>query len=307
MFLLERCVMITINPYSTTATKGYNVGTVETAIRRFLPTGAFKLVEGSNSVYSLDAGSVDYAIDVPSWGHPLVVDDKVFIDLRNHTKYDMRTRLVAASNPSEIKLATIRAQLTLALLRGSNVHLQTFSNLPISVFTSWLSEQIARRFSLDYATQYRLSILSGMYYYSMLVDKDVKFDESYIQQAAMTLSRSLNAKSEDVFALYDNLDSGFSDITDFCNKVATKLENVRLESFSVPLLYTLIGGTWVGFNSREVAAVSLEHVPTFIAMLALATSDRGFNYASFTKLVQRKAKRELEDFSQRLNSIYLTH
>ena len=299
--------MLIISPYETVACKDYVIRNVEVAIERFLATGVFKTLEDSPNVLYLDASSSEYAVDIPSWGHPLVLNDKVYIDVRNHTKLDMRTRQVVMTNPSEFKFAASRAKLTLALLKGGATHLQTFTSLPITVFSAWLSEQIARRFNLDHATQYRLSILCGMYYQSLFIGKDTPYDETYIQQSVLSLTRTMSVKSEDVFALYDRLDTGFSDVRDFCNKLAHVMDNVRLESFNHALLYTLIGGTWVGFNSREVAAVALEHVPTFLAMVELATVDRGFNYASFTKLVQRKGKRELEDFTQRINSIYLSH
>lgn len=292
--------MLINNAYQALATKGYRVDNVITGIKKY---GASFKEDSVKGVRFIDAAVQSGTVDVDSFLHPIEVDGVWYCDVRFCTKLDMRSMQTVVANAMDYAF-TLDGTRLCALFeseRGKNWLMS--QGLLVKSFSSWIAETVARRFSLDHGTQYRLSIASAVYWYSLFF-KPEEWNEDTKNKVAMNINRELNIDSVDVFAMLDLIEEPFTGIDSFCNFVATKLENVRLEKFNTVLLYTLVGGTWMGYNAREVACVALEHVPTFASMVHMAAFERGFNGTVFTKLVERKGKRDFNDFHTKLENYY---
>ena len=292
--------MLINSAYEALATKGYRVDNVVTGIKKY---GASFKEDAVKAVRFIDAAVQAGSIDVDSFLHPIKVDDVWYVDARHCTKLDMRSMQTLVSNAMDYAFTLDRARMC-ALFdseRGKNWLMS--QGLLVKSFSSWIAETVARRFSLDHGTQYRLTIASAVYWYSLALKLE-EWNEDNKNRIAMNINRELNIDSIDVFAMIDLIEEPFKGIEDFCSFVAGKLENVRLEKFNAVLLFTLVGGTWMGYNAREVACVALEHVPTFASMVHMAAFERGFNGTVFTKLVERKGKRDFTDFHTKVDTYF---
>lgn len=300
--------MIKISAYETTPCRGYQIDKIEKELKvAFLPNGES---EYGNRLTVVDAlfNNDSASLKLPSFAHPVFNEgtNKWTIDIRPFTAIDMRTMKCVIKDPSEVKFNKLRGELCAVFEKESGRnYLRDLSSVIVTVFSSWISENIARRFSLPADAQYRLYIYAAVYYQSLFYDI-AEDDEMAKQQIALRLSRDMKVKSEDVFSVMDSIEEESilnMDINVFCQYAQHVTGSIRLEKFNPALLYTIIGGTWLSFNAREVACVALEHVPTFIAMVAQSAQSRGHTVSPFAKLVTRKSKRELEDLGQKLNNI----
>ena len=302
--------MIIVNPYETLALRNHVTNKVVSALDAAKYSEQLKSEESPKSEHTayIDAESQveSFSVEVPQWGHPIKVNDKWIIDQRPATKYNMLNRKVMISNISDYNFNKIRNYLTASFDNDyARDYLRNISSLPMSVYASWISESLGRRLSLDAGTEFTINIISAIAYQCYFL-KEGEWSEDVKKQMAIRINRDMRINSEHVFAVLDQLDSDIRGIDGLCANIVNITGNVRLEKLNAALLFTLIGGSWLGFNAREVACVALEHVPTFLAMLYISLAERGFNAATFSKLAQRKGKQDHGEFIKKINSMTLT-
>lgn len=299
--------MIFKSPYQTTALKNHVTNNVVERIKGYKwETELFLSETSPKSERTKYLAATMVNNDIPQWAHPLEVEGIWYVDQRPCTKINMQTRGTIITNAADYNFNKIRNYLC-ALFSDNYTrsYLDNISSLPMIVFAGWITENIGKKLSLDHGTEYKISILSAIYYQSLFIESGL-WNEDTKKQIALKINRGMRINTEDIFELLDQIEEGFTGIDSFCKYVVTLSQNVRTESINVPLLYTLIGGTWLGFNSRETACVALEHIPTFLAMLYASTAERGFNASTFTKLAHRKGKREGEEFIKKINALTLS-
>lgn len=277
-------------------------------------TDTFESNYSNGIIYCIDAlgAQLPSAGKLQSFAHPIQVRDDWYIDLRPFTRIDMRSRESFVTNQMEIEFLIKRAELCQVFLEeaGRN-YLRDISPFMVIAYASWISENVSRRFYLDAGAQYRLYIYAGIYYLSQFIaDGDI---EKVKQQISMRLARSLKVDPKDVFEILDILDEDLLNLnfSRFTNLIERIVGSVRLapltgDTGNVALIYSLIGGTWLGYNAREVACVALEHIPTFIAMVYMAANNRGYSNSTFTKLISRKGKNEFNTIPKQVDRIVQT-
>lgn len=303
--------MIFLTPYNTTACHGHVLSTTIDAI-----------LKSAVSDNSLD-GNIKKAKDVwclvdkgassqaPAFGQPIVLDkvdvikytrmfgesnshDSRFfavIDARPYTSYDENNGTVTIKNRLEFNLAMLRASLTEYWVNGGVSSLQSFSTLPMSIFASWISENVARRYNLDVREQVSLSVYAAYYYLSLFTNDEI-IDNQERNRFAMMISKALRISASEVLDIIERTEPP-QNIGDFCSRAEGVIGSVRLKEFNKLVLFSLIGGTWFGINAKENVCVALEHPPTWISLLTAAYSERGFTKSGITQLIERNSNRNL--------------
>jgi UDP-N-acetylmuramate-alanine ligase len=79
-------------------------------------------------------------------------------------------------------------------------------------------------------------------------------------------------------------------INDFTDAIKAALENVRLNNFNLVVLLTLIRNTWYGNNSKDYIAASLEHVPTWLAIVYTALNEKTYKSSMVYKICEKTKK-----------------
>ena len=171
-----------------------------------------------------------------------------------------------------------------------------------AIYSSWISEAISRRFGLDPKDQHYLQILAA-YLYLSLFYYDSKFDENDKVKLAAMIAKVTHAEVPVVFEILDRFPS-MEGIYDFCEYAKLLTENPRLEDLNPGLLVTMISNSWFGTNARDIAAVAMEHVPTFVMMIYSAFTERTYKHASLTKITDRfKDNKGENDFLRSLKAL----
>lgn len=292
---------ITKTAYDTTIGRASVTAKAVHAIKEVLITAPYVELEPSQTINSeanqpilaTISGRTSYEEHVPPFIHPLLVTgtnhkEYLFSDFRNFVRVVDDKQVV--KNASEYKLARARLVMGKAWLTAGPDALFGISIVPMQVYGAWISQALRQRFALDALDQLRLSILATFYYQSLFVEAS-EFDEHLMDKFNAGCIRSLRAPAKLVFETTDKLKTmKLANINDFCVAVQTILENQRLEHFNAGLLITILKSSWWSANAADILAASLEHPPTWMALIYCALADRTYRNSNLAEITERFAK-----------------
>lgn len=259
-------------------------------------------------IYAVNA-SMD---DVPTFSHPLVLDmvklgeaaffkkqdrafNNIYIDVRPFTTTE-RDGSVTITNEAEFELAALRAGLQHFVLKNTMADLLSLGVFPLTVFIRWLTQAISQKLGLvNPQDKQRLSVICGAYYYCLFAetgghgDSIANLPERDKIKIASAIARATFISAEDAFAILDELPM-MMDLQSFVNTLVTKGNSSRYQDLKVGVLIQIVGNSWFGFNSREVADVALEHPPTFFALVYSALKAKTFSKTILSTIVQEAVR-----------------
>lgn len=242
---------------------------------------------------------------VPVFYHPMPVTVPVlggskeqhFLvgDARSFMGKNRSTGVMHVANTMEFEFLQARVGLGTLWLTDGPQMLRFLSPMIQSIFASWLSENITRRFALDMGQQMRLQVLAGWFYQCLFTEEE-EYDNTMINRMAVPLAKAVKAPVSEATSILTQI-GHITSVDDFVNKVRIVLDNPRLENFNSGVLATIISGTWFGVGGKEVACAALEHPPTFMAMVYIGLAQRGFKNAPLTNIIERyKGPKGGDDF-----------
>ena len=213
---------------------------------------------------------------IPSFLHPIYIErlKNIFVDVRPYVGFDKFTQEVFIKNQTGYKLTCLRGALNKIWVIEKPAYLRDISSFPMAAYVAWLSENIARRFALDGAAQYQLSILTAIFYNSHFTDdKDLSSTDK--QHLASYLSRQLKLSGEDVYNVLEQY-SVIHSIDEYCEAARVITGSVSLQQLNKGTLISVINNTFFGVNASENAAVAIEHPPTWMGVLLDAIQNQAF-------------------------------
>lgn len=309
--------------YNTTACNGFLMEKTAVAIVEASIHGYLKDAPGSGVL--MVEGGYAAADAIPPFFHPMLVKlpaaphpkNAVVVDMRPFGAVDKSQNSFRVRNRVEYQLALHRAHLNQIWISQSPSLLRDLSKLPLTIFASWVSENVAKRYALDPAEQLKLAIYTAVFYLSnfmpaVLASEKQGIDEHDKTRFAAAISQALHCKAQDVLKVLDEetdveMMPGvgcplIANTIHFCNIVSGI--SVRMKEFNTGVLFSILGGTWFGANAREMVAVALEHPPTWLAILLAAYNERTYNNSGITKLTERKSNRAAgEDYVRSVLSL----
>jgi hypothetical protein len=279
--------------YDTTACGGYVLDKLEASLKAALIHGQYHRDNGSNIIEIQGNGSI--AAAVPEFQHPFLLEfdgeKLIAIDARPYGSFDRLKGTFTVRNTIEHALLLRRAQLNDVWVNEDPALLRDVSPVAMSLFASWVSENVARRFALDPKEQLNLAILAAFHYLSLFTDASFLEDTTRMKMATQ-ISRGMRCSAEDVLSVLDDQSRPCHSIADFCSFAAGATGSVRLQAFNPGVLVSIIKGTWFGTGAAEMLAVALEHPPTWLALLMAAHVERTYKNSGLAKLVERQAHKE---------------
>lgn len=233
-----------------------------------------------------------YSKDVPPFHHPLIFEGihgeaLIAIDQRPNMALT-REGSSTVKTPYAYDFLALRAWLQRLWLDGKREEMRQLGEIPLRVYTRWLSESIARRLGLQPWDQVALSCFA-IYFYLCQFDHWAEVDEEERLKMAVAARNALKIPTEEFLKHTDGLPP-LTTLEQFCDAVKQRIENPRLEALVPGFIVTVCSNVWFGNASREVAASALEFPPSFLAMLSASLRDRTMHGAPFSKLVATVAK-----------------
>lgn len=293
-------------PYDTSIGTMYDasLGKITSEIEKILVSNRLYKPEDSNPI--VDKDQLDYGfitglntqeLAVPNFIHPVVVKTKdkeiIVSDVRHCVRVSSTSSFgsseVVVKNSSEFEYVKARLLSTRAWIDNpsANISFRGFNTLPLTIYSSWISEAVAKRYALDPKDQLTLAIIACFFYITLFENKPVR-SEDEILKFINIINRATRAPSNMISNVAYKLEE-LNNVNDFCENIKSILENPRLEDFNTGVLITLIGNTFFGTNAKELLAVSLEHPPTFISTVFTAFKEKTFKHSVLGKLADRYA------------------
>lgn len=267
--------------YNTITQLGLRAKTLQSikAINRVLiidkNSPAFTLFK-NNKVISLE-GTIG---DVEHFVHPLVLNNKVYVDCRNYYTGDGLIR-----NRFERDFLLARAFLDLAWVENKDIF-YPIENFVTDAFATWTANGIQQSTGCSLLQVIQIKIVASIYYLSLFSTEHIYHDEDILAFIIKKVPKILNLPQTVLLDLIE----AFPDALTNLYKAPHAPDAIRIKVFSDTL--NIIFENSIKFdpyfifnavcrnpimvaNAVEVATISMEHPPTFMAMLIHAT-DRNF-------------------------------
>jgi len=219
----------------------------------------------------------------------------IAVDQRPYIGQDRNGQLKVSSR-GEYIFGTVNASLSLQWANHGGKTLDGITGLLSMVYASWLSQQIAHRYTLDPRDQYRLFIYAAYYYYILNNDSVDLPGQHERNMLAPKIAHNLRANVGDVLdimELVQNLhdqDHVLKDINSFCKLAADIVGTPRLKDLDARIIYSVTSSAWFHPNVKQIIPVALEFPPTFAALLFMAGSERSYANTVLTKVAERTIK-----------------
>lgn len=293
------------SPYETTIGSKFNTDRSQIAIRQSLGLKYpwMKINEANKTVFIYPNPVV------PTFSHPLTIETVkgltyTFCDLSSFIRERQEGEYVVANKPL-FSLQTIRTVLTADLINNGTRSIKSLSPNVVKTYVDLITSSLSMAFSLNNEEVLALRSLSGWMYYSMLHNEpyagELEFDALIAK-----LAREINIPSS---FLYRYIDQEFyKNVGDFLEKLRQKITNPAVQKINEGLFYTVIAknlnaNVWIGLEKQEILAMSVEHIPTFVATLVICLSEQVFKNAGLTKMALRNFARDKANFILAVNSI----
>lgn len=280
--------------YATTATNGYSLSKLEQALEQAYFHNATQQMR--ENVHMVREGLNGGVAGVPAFNFPYVCDFRdgavVFFDARSYVSSNASGQAMVR-DAIEVQSRTIQAQLALDWHGGYQARVRDLSPLPLVIYSHWLGETVAKRFSLDARQQLQVSVFAAILYLNCFWDKTEASSEdtAYLLSA---ITRTCGFRHSDVVDIVETHPI-IRDVQEFCDVVKAFTQSVRLEDLNPATLYGVVGGSWYGNAGRELITVALEYPPVWLTLLFQAISNRGFKKAGLTQIVERSSYRKYHE------------
>ena len=293
------------SPYETTIGSKFNTDRSQTAIRQSLGLNyPWMKINETNKTVFIYPNPV-----VPTFSHPLTIETVkgltyTFCDLSSFIRERQEGEYAVANKPL-FSLQTIRTVLTADLINNGTRSIKSLSPNVVKTYVDLITSSLSMAFSLNNEEVLALRALSGWMYYSML-HSDPYAGELEFDALVAKLAREINIPSS---FLYRYLDQEFyRNVGDFLEKIRQKISNPAVQKINEGLFYTVIAknlnaNVWIGLEKQEILAMSVEHIPTFVATLVICLSEQVFKNAGLTKMALRNFTRDKANFILAVNSI----
>lgn len=281
--------------YDTLACQDFVMTRTEHALDTALHSGHLQMIPGTQTRQL--TGGAAMADAVPAFAHAMVLDDKeagsadVVVDMRAYGKYDPHKQEFVIRNRTEYEFLALRGRLTHCWVHEAPTLLLNVSPLGMKMFAAWIAENLAKKLVLDPREATMLQVYAAFYYYSLhMDDHPLSPSDKHKMTAAITKATGIIASM--VVEVVDHFEHPVDGVEQFCKLAQEVVQSVRLAQLNTGFLYAVLKGTWYSSNASEMVAVALEHPPTWIAMLTMASQDRSYKNAAINRLLERLDRRD---------------
>jgi hypothetical protein len=293
------------SPYETTIGSFFKTDEQQKTIRQSLGLNYpwLKVNEQNKSIF-IYPNSV-----VPKFDHPLIIETVkglkyTVCDLSSFIRERQEGEYTVANKPL-FSLQTIRTILTSDLVNNGTRSIKSLSPNVVKTYVDLITSSLSMAFSLNSEEIVALRAMSGWMYYSML-HSETYAGELEFDALIAKLSRDIGIPSSFLYRYVDR--EFYKNVDDFLDQLKLKMNNPAIQKINSGLFYTVIAknlnaNVWIGLEKQQILAMSVEHIPTFVATLVVCLSEQVFKNAGLTKMALKNFNRDRANFILAVNSI----
>lgn len=266
------------------------------------------LIEGVTDLYVLVDDTVK-THDIPTFDNPIHCEDSKglpfwVIDLRPYKNKvideSSGEKKYVINSDGQVGLQVNRALLEMQWFKYGPTGLLHASNIPLVVFTRWISGLIRKRSNLDPDMEQRVQVIISYYYLNLHV-KEEDYNERVHQSFLLKIIKTFRIPENVLTSLLKNIKymGSFNDLVDQLNTVHSSLR------ITGDFLYTLIASSWYGgANTRAILNISLEFPPTFVALVVAGATENFYRKTIINTFTEKECRKgDISHFVSNIRSL----
>ena len=231
------------------------------------------------------------------FNHPIGYKEKVIVDMRGHVTADNMTAIgYKVKGTSNFNLLVLRARIQLLAMSMGVTYLGNIHPFPAIIYGRLVADNLTFKMALNHDDQMRLTILATAFYLAQFDDsQDIETDTSetptkIILQVARYTHISPDVVTETISGI-----KTLANINDFVNVAKDKIDNSRINGLNTGLLFSTLTYGWKGVNAKEMMGISLEHPPTWMAVVSTASTERLQKDSPVAKIIKQYSRKKLDE------------
>lgn len=297
-------IKTTINsPYDTLPLIGLNTKTqlmAEEIYKRYQISSISDDVERKDDIFLLKFDNEH----IHPFLHPVLYNNNVYVDVR--ACYNRQQQI---NNFPDYLLIKKRAKL-LKHWTKNREYFASIERLVVDAFSSWVSYRLQHTTNCNLSTAAYYRIIAAIYYLGLLTENSHFSDEdcivyilkhvsTIISIPAQIVNDLISADEESIVQLFRHQNEKKEAIIYCLANTITKLTDNEVLITPSILYNSCCRGAFIASNSLEIATVSMEYVPDFIAMLMLVLTRGLQNKTGLGKtLLSIQNKHNLSEFNR---------
>ena len=308
-----------LNPYETSIGLHFNTKNLELKLSEFLIKG--RDTKNLNYEYVIDkeidvifiTGKNEDEKDLPIWNHPLFITDfrgskKIFVDMRSYVRPKKDEEIININSIVTNKLGfdfTIIRVIYMVLLHTNKNSIDNISNNLAIAFSKWVSTSIKSALYLDVESVIKLEVLT--LHYILCKFNDSKLNGNDIDNIYFKISKLHKALKGNVKYVRETcigINTEPKDVVDLANNIRIAIKNPLVKDMTSAMIYNILSTTWFGINPNENITMSLEHIPTLIAIVGTSLESKVLKHSRLSNILNENKRTIGGD--ELMKNIYLT-
>jgi len=224
----------------------------------------------------------------------------VFLDGRSFMRAEARsdTGTVVVNNMQD-ELFTRLGVLTAMWVEDSSIRedFMRTGDIAAQAYIAWISHSIANKLGLDLEVSRELQIITGVFYSHLFLDAEDAVSVKGKERVERLIQRWTRHPIDIIQGIVQAMPY-MSMLADYIKAVQEHFaHNTRVSQINVGFLVTTLGRSWFGYGAQEIAAVSLEYPPMYLALIEAACNTKVWRKTHLGQLVDRlKTGKQTEEF-----------
>lgn len=228
------------------------------------------------------------------FNHPISYNNKVITDVRSFTDIDNNSKIgYKVTSTTNFNFMILRSKLLLLAMNVEPSYLANIHPLPAIVYGRFVSETLTYKLGLNHDDQMRLTILATAFYLFQLEEDREDANEQTNVRLMLQVARYTHISPDAVNDTLKNIEN-IPNVDNFIEILKQKIDNSRMQSLNKGLFFTALTYGWKGVNAKEVMGISLEHPPTWLAVVSSAISERLQKDSPVAKIVKNYSRKGMD-------------
>lgn len=285
---------IIVSPYDTTYGKLLKMDTVTKELMRYaasVDTDALsyeynKIDEKKIVSMLIITGYNNDEKSLPIFNHPLIfkgIKNQIFVavDLRKYLRQmDTQPAIIMdyAKDVSSVEFIMLRALITASFAMGEMGVFRPIFKSASSAMALFISNVINAIVLLDPAEKLSIEVAVCHYINIMLTDTDDISDIiDAIESRIVTTKLSINSPSRSlIHIIMEKLDNNVKDLNGLVENIKRCLPEGKRDLITQNVLINMFSNLWFGPGATESLVMSIEHMPTWFALVYSAMGDNTY-------------------------------
>lgn len=249
-------------------------------------------------------------LDVPSFTQYVNIGDSknpiLAIDGRAYMRANPHTSEIKIIGSNDWRYQIVRMALNLKQFKESESFYMGIGDIPIKVFSRWISGILTNRYNLTIESQMAISVISVLYYLAMInPNLRIRSDLREIELTRICQTTGIDVDFAD--SIVSNIEN-LSNLEDLAVAISQHSLQERTGNLKAQDLIMVLGNSWFGINSRENIAIALEHLPSFVSLVHSALTTSLYKRTSLAQYAINVARdREVKTFNDIIFHIVSDH